>query len=165
MDKNTQLYTLLKDLSLHITDTDDLGQIIGYSVLQSLMQFETTSGSPTEIEFQEIKAIYAGLEETITSCRQEDPYRVLCDLEVDVRQTLDQVISEMNQTKDDASSGSRLIKDIIITLKDGHRHYQDHVKRMGLSLKQSVSDKGEITGWKNILIADYKTVHDIFVYK
>ena len=163
MDKNTQLYTLLKDLSLHVTDADDLGQIIGYSVLQSLLQFETTSGSPTEIEFQEIKAIYTGLEETIAACRQEEPYRVLCELEVHVRKSLDQPRTETEPPQD--STNPKLLKDILSSFKEGHRHYRDNIKRMGLSLRQSVSDKGEIAGWKNILTADYKTVHDIFVYK
>lgn len=168
MDKNTQLYHLLKELGLHVSDRDDLGQIIGYSILNSLLSFKTTSGARTEIEFEEIKAIYAGLEHTISSCRTKNPYHVLCNLETKVRGKVEPLIAQEKPNETNASISppvTKLLHDIISSLTEGQRHYRDHIKRFGLSLKQTVADKGEITGWKNVLIADYKTVRDIFVYK
>ncbi len=52
-----QFYSLFQTLTGYIENKDELGSIVGYSVIGSLINFETNSGSFQEINFEQVKSV------------------------------------------------------------------------------------------------------------
>ncbi|HDD70926.1 MAG TPA: hypothetical protein ENF94_02055 [Candidatus Woesearchaeota archaeon] len=155
-EKERQLYTLIEALDAQTDDKGELGSLISYVILTSLIDFETNTGSEEERRFEEIKAIYTGLEKAIERSREEDSYSVLCELTTQKAKELKQILDKERKIENET-----LLKLIINSLTH-QKNYEDTLKRKGLRLRDNVYDTGILYGRRNILRKNYEAIRDIF---
>jgi len=150
-------------LTTFVDNRDDLGSLVGYTLLDSLYDFRTNSGSEEEIRLQETKAVYEGITNTINEVvenlkrtgGENASYEVLCDKikHVDTRLKHDLAKESTQQ--------SRLLKKILGNLPQ--KGYEDKVRRYGLRLVQTVEQRGEVTQTKEqTMIGDYIDIEACF---
>jgi hypothetical protein len=154
-----QLYTLVPKLASHIEDKDELGAILAYSVVQSLINFQTMTGSEEERMFQEVKRIYAGLEQTIQECSQQSSFMKLCNFQSELNPLLKHlIINNLQETGD-----SQIFNLIASYLSNKKGNYEDMLRRNGLLIIDKIYSRGSLYGTRNILTQDYLVIRDGFV--
>jgi len=155
-----QLYTLITKLSTYVESRDDLGILVGYCVIGSLLDFKTKTGSQQERQFEEIKEIYKGLEKTIATCETNetsDGYIALCEIKNEKESILKKFLSQPLEPKDETPLLTKIISHL--SLK---KNYADVLRRKGIGLINNLNSRGQINGTKNILTKDYHIIEEIF---
>ena len=155
-----QLYSLLSKLSLYVENRDELGSIVGYLVVNSLIDFKTTSRDQQEIQFEEVKKVYSGIENVIESCKETDSYNALCDMHIKVNPFLNEII-ELQEVEPD-KTGSHLLKNISEQLVRRRGSYQDNLRRIGLGFIEEVMAKGAVRRKVDALKKDYDIIKTYF---
>ncbi len=160
--KQVQLYTLFDVLSHYIYNQDELGTVVGYSVLDGLFKFKSQSGSLQEREFQEVKSVYNSLDYVIASCKDKGSYVALCKFQ----SILDPIIQKYISRERTRLSTSGLLKKILKEeISPRRRNHVDILRRDGLKLYQNINDRGALMGNYNILTNDYKNIKEAFNLK
>ena len=160
-----QLYHLLNNLSIRVENRDELGTLVGYCVIESLQGFSPTTGSKEELRFQEIKAVHAGLEQTIDQLAiyaQRIPdysFALMCDKIVATQP----LFCSAQQGDADDENRRELLKAILASLPD--KGYEDRLRRRGLELVESVRSRGSFRGAHDILTADYEDIDYCFALR
>ncbi len=148
---DVQLYTLIDKLRAYISDSDELGLFVSYSLLDSLRNFETDAGSDQERAIQEIKQAHQGLEKAVEACRESQIYEKLCEMRIGVDPLLENVL----QKNTPYTGQSTLMRKIIDASRNHPRNYPDLLRRKGKIICQEVNTQGTITGRRNIQNNDY----------
>ncbi|MFC1741015.1 hypothetical protein ACFL3V_00575 [Nanoarchaeota archaeon] len=152
-----QLYTLLNRLQAYVPNADELGALVGYCIIESLHDFDTNTGSTEQVEFEEIKAVYNGLEQVIESSKENDGYTTLCELKM----TADPWIIESLEPEAGYQRKSTLVQIAMNYLQSSGRDFQDKLRRKGKQIVSDVTSRGPVTGAKNSLSRDYNLVNMI----
>ena len=155
-----QLYSLLNKLALYVENRDELGSIAGYLVVNSLIDFKTNSRDPQEIQFEEVKKIYSGIETVVETCKKTESYHALCDLHIEVNPYLNEIV-EMQQVELDKTR-SPLLKNIVEHLIGRRGSYQDNLRRIGLGFIEEVMAKGAVRRKVDALKKDYDMIETYF---
>ena len=157
--KEKQLYDLIKELDNSVPDKDEIGALIGYSVVRSLFAFNTKSGSDEEIMFEEVKIIRSGIEKAVESCRETDCFMTICEMN-DAVENL-----KINAAKGEYEGKSSLLKMIVGGFAAANRNYEDLLRRSGLKIAEFAREKGRQEGNKNALNNEYQIVKRAFGYR
>ena len=164
-----QFYSLFQTLTGYIENKDELGSIVGYSVIGSLINFETNSGSFQEINFEQVKSVYRGIENVISACEKEDEiahpigFSVYCELRTIVDPFLNEKIEE-HPTMSEVHE-KYFLGEIIKSLSNRRGNYQDHLRREGLALLVDIQMSGSIAGRRNSLLSDFQKMRYNFTGK
>ena len=141
----------------------EMGLLTSYTILEALLGFETSSGSDSERKFEEVKAVYAGLERSLSSC-QEDGYH---DRLAELTTTVDPLIQGFSETPSESVEGlgdSKLLDGTLARLSTNFRRsYADRLKRDGLALYQRMKREGVQRRKVDALNSDYRQIEDVFV--
>jgi hypothetical protein len=157
--KEKQLYCLLDRLSNYVENRDELGSIIGYAVIGSLIDFETNSRDQQEIQFEEIKSVYSGIENAIHTCRkQTNSYEALCDLHLKVQPYMNDQI----KNNDIPNTNSNLLTNIVNNLINRRGNYEDKLRRNGLAILEQVLERGPLRRKIDVLNRDHTTIKTYF---
>ncbi|MBL7050906.1 hypothetical protein ISS04_01955 [Candidatus Woesearchaeota archaeon] len=160
--KQIQLYTLFDTLSHYIYNQDELGTIVGYSVLDGLFKFKSQSGSKQERKFQEIKSVYNSLDYVITSCKDSTSYIALCKFQ----SNLDPIIQKYISGERTKLSESYLLKKVLREeIYPKRKNHVDILRRDGLKLYKGIIERGALMGNHNILTKDYNNIEEAFNLK
>ncbi|MFH1511691.1 MAG: hypothetical protein ABIF10_08430 [Candidatus Woesearchaeota archaeon] len=154
MKDGLQLHSLLNQLSMVVPDRDLYGMLVGYSVMHSLMNFATNTGSAEQAAFEEAKIVYKGLETSIAKCQQQSAYSTLCEFLYPVHEMM----------KEQSGRQSRLYCAAREVVQEKRGSYEDTLRRLGLELQREILAKGKFQGTKNILTEDYKSLQKCFGY-
>lgn len=151
------LYRLVKKLGLSVTDENSVGRLLGYSIVHSLANFETSSGSKEEIRFEEVKAVMAGLEKAIMLCEKENDHSALFSLQPDVDRYLQSIADS------EAYGSKSTLLEILLPNICAAKNYGDRLRRCGLKLYDRIKDEGEKKGNKeSILNSNYESIASAF---
>ena len=170
MDERTNvdksLYTLFRQLANEVPRDDDRASLIGYIILDGLIYFSSLSGSAEERTFQEVRAVYTGLELAIAHCSQDAPdesalaYTFLCGLIARADPLLQRYFSN---PVTNVMGSSRLLSSLLEELFQRPQSYEDRLRRRSLTLMDAVRSRGIIDGRRNILLSDYALLQFHFV--
>ena len=157
----TQLYTLIRNLSLSISDKDELGSIIAFSIITSLLDFSSNSGAEQDIMFEQSTAIYQGLAAAFIECQDTDSFQTVCRLHVQVNDFL------FSATNNDflESQKSPLLQAIVATLLRRRGSIEDVLRRNGIELADAIMDKGPLVRKFDFLTQDYQLIQTHFTMK
>jgi hypothetical protein len=157
--QNFQLYSLLNKLSLHIEDDDELGMILSYSIIDSLTDFNSNSGSNEEIKFEEIKRVYYSIEKIVECYLNNENYNAVLELQSKVEPLLNRIIKEERKEK----LNSSLLERIMDKIKEGNKkNYEDIFRRTGMKLNNEVNFRGPYYRNIDMLKNDYKAIEKSF---
>ncbi|EKD52519.1 MAG: hypothetical protein ACD_62C00002G0011 [uncultured bacterium] len=151
-----QLYTLIHQFSNIVENKDELGSIISYVLVSTLMEFSAQAGSWQEMQVEQIAAIYQGLEDTLDQCRSSDSYQILCALNVKVHEFLKTVETEKDIV------ANPLLKHIMTKLANKRGVPADTFRRSGLALVNAIIERGALTRKVDCLKQDYRIIEVIF---
>jgi hypothetical protein len=157
-EEEPQLYTFVRNLGFHVPNADELGRLVGYSTINSLINFSTNSGSPQEREFQQVKAVHAGLERLLKEAANKESFIVLCELELITDPTLVEYLNNPNSY----TGNSDILTTILKRFTINRRNYKDKIRRHGSAVCEETRQRGIIYGTKNILVTDYRTIQNAF---
>ena len=147
--ETTQLYNLLNNLRSYVSHEGDLATLVGYSVLDSLVNFTSTSGNVQERKFEEIKAVYDGLERMTQKLENEEPYPVKC--------TYVQNVNDYLHSKDNDRQ-STLLRGVNTAISESRRPLEEHMRRLGTAVLFNSERNGPSRGTRNCLCQDYQTI-------
>lgn len=156
----TQLCTLLSTLGASVESQDDLGMLVGYSVMSALINFESSSGSEEERRFEEVKSVYRVLEKTISQCMTNDTFYALSELMEKVEPELPEIFEiPTADLSEEKLSGfeSTLLRTMIknVSFRGG---YRDKLRRVGSRLFSETAASSPSKGTRNILTKDYERI-------
>ena len=173
------LYELLRKLHLQVVNERDLGSLLGYGIVASLLPFQSLSRDETERRYEQVKSCYDGLDLLITSSRMIDSYALVCEMKARVDPAIENYhpslstaesktdpksqASEKSQT--DQENQTDLLSSIFQRLTQRSSfNPEDRLVRDGIALYHRVMDEGKPPeGRKNTLTQDYRSIEDIFV--
>jgi hypothetical protein len=154
----TQLYDLFKQLKLVENGERELGLIISYTVVDSLLGFESSSGSAEERKQQQIKAVYEGLERTIFDCQESDSSSIIFSK----RGTVNPKIQSYHDGSQRDVGESDLLVRIMGKLSTSYsRNPADRLKRDGISLYKEVISEGQKSRKVDALTGDYALIQRV----
>lgn len=154
-----QLYTLLRQLYDLVDHGDQvqLGQLIGFSVINSLISFSTTGVSSEEFSSKETQAIHRGLERTIETCEREG-------VSLPSKRIRDGVVRYLELfTKGRDYSGSNELLALTIKSLHGRPNFEHRIIGKGMNLYEGVLERGSLKGLTNILNGDYEAIEQFFI--
>lgn len=160
------LYTFFRELANGVPRDDDRASLIGYVIVDGLIYFSSPSGSAEERTFQEVRAVYTGLEQAIVHCSQDAPdesalaYTFLCGLKARADPVLQRYF--LSPTTEEVG-GSKLLRSLVEDLSQRPQSYEDRLRRRSLTLMDAVRSRGIIDGRRNILLSDYALLQSHFV--
>lgn len=153
-----QLFSLYQRLEACTENQHELGDALAYSILGSLVSFIPESGAVEEQQFEEVKAVYTGLETAITAAPNRSTFELTSEDRVHISHEISAYL-EGNEKR----YGSRLFADAIRRLATSSaRSYQDRLRKDGITLVHRLQQQGPIKGRKNMLNHDYEMIRDIF---
>jgi hypothetical protein len=153
-----QLYDLFKQLRLIEDGERELGLIISYTVVDSLLDFESPSGSIDERKQQQIKAVYEGLERAISECQEGDSASMIFSR----RGTVDPKIQGYHDGSQRNVGESDLLVRIMGKLSTSYsRNPADRLKRDGIALYHEVISEGQKSRKVDALTGDYALVQRV----
>jgi hypothetical protein len=138
---------------------DGLGSLIGYSILNSLLNFCMSTRSSAEYSYREQKCIYKGLEESVEACKKGD----LTDRLHVLKQTVEPKLAEyLQQDLTDSALGPLTVK-LIDYLKTQPYNHEDSLRRFGISLKLNTpnSDIREYKSNKRKTLYDHNQIENV----
>jgi len=176
-EEQLQLYSILNSLSASVSDKDDLGMLVGYSIVKGLINFKTNTGSKIkhqkrgkkifhpdiieQIHFEEVKNTYNALKNTQKSVLQVGVSSCLSDILSDI----DPKITDLLTTKDYGKIQSMLMKNILASVENSPRTYKDILRRDGLRVTEDVHQRRYFIRPHDFLINDYESIKKCFVDK
>lgn len=168
MGLQRQLFTYFQEIDLHVNSRDELGSILGYSSIGSLLGFTTNTGSAEEKKFEQVKAVYAGLEAVLDNLKSpgegasllnsDSGFAILCGLKMDIDPKVREYLSASppDEESGEFNFGSGLVGLFLAQLSRRRGNYEDHLRRGGLRLMESVYESGPLHGSRRrILLGDY----------
>jgi len=167
------LYDLLTKLKLLVVNERDLGSLLGYGIVASLLPFQSLSRDETERKYGQVKSCYDGLDLLITSSRTIDSYVLVCEMKERVDPAIEQYHPDHSvpeggtDEKSQADQGSQagLLPSIFLRLTQRSSfNPEDRLVRDGIALYHRVMDEGRPPeGRKNTLTQDYRSIEDVFI--
>lgn len=163
-----QLYLLFKQLKQKISDVNDYASILGYAVFDALSSFHLSCSSEEERKFEEVKTVYARLE-NISRAINRDYFTILYDLQERIEKILEKnkpiTIPLYEEETEDSSpfEGSRVFHEILETLESRRGNPLDRLRRSGNDLDSLVEERGLVQGNRNSLCQDYKDLYHSFI--
>ena len=154
---NSQLYNLFNDLSYWINDIDELGILVGFTIVDGLMSFKKKASSYEEQKFEEIKRVYSHLNNALEKCKVDGSYSALCDYKLSVENSLDDII-HVDEEKFDSNLMLAVAQQPFFRRKS----YPDKLRRIGLKLRQTVRERGPMQKPYSWLNKDYGDVLECF---
>ena len=83
--EGVQLYNLVTKYSDYVDNSDDRDILIGYCILDALLNYHSKSNSEEEKLFEEVKSVYTNLKNTLDTIISTDTYTpLLVELKFDV---------------------------------------------------------------------------------
>lgn len=155
---NEKLYFLLKDLSNYVDNQDELGEVIGYSVISSLTDFRSNSGSEQELKFEQVKEVYKTLSSLVEKYHTDKTYYALGSL----RRDIDPLLEKICQNYSDSKNTKYLINKILPELIESKRHYEDILRRAGKKIYDNVFSVGYLERNIDTLKNDFRSLEDAF---
>jgi hypothetical protein len=149
--ENDQLYNLFLKCNKYINDTDDKGIIVGYAVIDALLNTSSDLGSDEEKKFNEVKSVYKTLNSVLLDLMKNETSYVLSDLQYRVEKKLQSKIA----------IESEIMTEFIPTLTK-KKNPINYIKNTGLKLCENIDFKGQHHGTKNILLSDYETIKNTY---
>ncbi len=155
------LYELLTRLKLLVVNERDLGSLLGYGIIDSLLPFQSVSRDEAERNYEQVKLCYAGLDRLVASSRETESYALVCEMKARVDPALKDYLSHQA----DENSKTDLLQSIFLRLTQRSSfNPEDRLVRDGIALYHRVMDEGRPPeGRKNTLTQDYRSIEDIFV--
>lgn len=133
----TQLHPLLRTLEQCVSDRDEYGALVGYVVLRSLADFSPKSAAETERRYEEVKAIYRGLEDALAASIRSSAFSHYCAAKSRIEVLLKQQPMPVPQSSLLSSCLARLVE---------RGNTDDRLRRLGLYLAESVRERGRMQG-------------------
>jgi len=167
-----QLYNLVTKLSSYVDNTDDLGTIVGYSIIGGLNRFNTSVGSksrskkklnPETVEqykFEEVRAVYSQLESTLDSVKNVEFQEIISHLAFKLNPEIEYPIQNSKISR----VNSTLLRNILSNLGT-ERNYQDNLRKNGIKLVDILKSKGSYNRPHDYLSEDYRAIALAFVPK
>jgi len=151
--EDEQLYRLFSKYTNCINNSNDKGIILGYSILEALLNYRNMSNSEEEKVFEEVKHVYEVLKNNLELLISEDTdtTKIIYDIKFKVDEQLQKPIN----------STSKIVLDFVSTLTKKNNQI-DYMKKVGLNLYMKVNDKGPFMGNKNILLNDFETLKETY---
>jgi len=155
------LYELLRKLHLQVVNERDLGSLLGYGIMASLLPFQSISNDGDERKYEQVKSCYDGLDLLIASSRTIDSYALVCEMKTRV----DPALENYPAHQTDENSQTDLLPSIFLRLTQRSSfNPEDRLVRDGIALYHRVMGEGKPPeGRKNTLTQDYRSIEDIFV--
>ncbi len=155
------LYSLIEKVEHHVSSSDDVARVVGYAVLDSLLHFSTSSNSPEEVRFQQVRAVYTSLETFIGKVRDaQDFYPDFAEIQARVDEALKERLAGYSP---ETGKEHYLLPAILHSLYLHQGHFQDRIRRSGAKLVQGAD--GKVPGIRNSLLTDYGKIQDAFVQR
>lgn len=172
-----QLHGLFRKLSLYVDNQRELGLLIGYTIVHSLLDFKSETGAIEERRFEETKTVYAGLERTIEACAkiteggESGPaYSRICELRPSVDKAISEYVPSPNQKRsEDRGEGKKepeerkpesILLNTLLNEFSGQsaRVPADRILKEGMSLYETVLGSGPEMRNKDALTKDYRNL-------
>jgi len=163
-----QLYLVLHNLSPRISDANDYGTFIGYTVFNALNDFHLKTSSKEERLFREVKKIYESFEILLEKLNHSQDYLPsLCEFQNKTEFKLDNFSSAqilpITEVEREGFEGSWIFNGILDTLINRGGNPLDRLRRYGLELDRTVQSRGLIKGNRACLERDYRDLYGCFV--
>ena len=160
-----QLYTLIPELEKYIPHKEELGQILGYVVLNRLLKVSASRFQSRGAKRAEVQLVHRGLSSLLNICRNysregtEDNIgeRVLQNLQEEYKAEFRNIMQ--NQ---DVSPASPLTRDIVKVLRK-KKNYADYLRISGINLIDEVKASSALWTYKDIVSSDYNFLKSSFV--
>ncbi|MGV8162870.1 MAG: hypothetical protein ACP5N2_06085 [Candidatus Nanoarchaeia archaeon] len=149
--EDEQLYKLFNKYAKYVSNSDERGLIIGYSILEALLNHEVKSKAKEEQQFEEIKSIYTTLGKKLDLLMSQEPLNIILT-------TVSEVDSKI---RTEASLKSEIISEFLPILNKKRNSF-NYIRNIGLQIYETVLEKGTFVGTKNILTNDYDTIKETF---
>lgn len=153
-----QLFYLLDNLGRFVNDEDELGSIVGYTLIDGLNHFKKDSARHSKIKYDQVRCVYDSFNTTIAECRNEESSSVLFKLQDCLDPRIEHYLGGFSEEIE-----SDLLKKIIHAFNIKGGTFQDRIRRYGLDLKKKLENVGESYGKTNILLSDYRSISDCFI--
>ncbi|VVB78696.1 Uncharacterised protein [uncultured archaeon] len=166
--EDRQLFFIFNTLAPRVSDSNDYGTIIGYTVFNSLKNFRLISSSSEERLFHEVKNAYTHFENLIKKIKSSDNYTPhLFELQNNTESALEEYsktrIPSINQIPESEFEGSWIFTGILDTLFNRGGNHLDRLRRYGLELDRAVQRRGVVKGNRSCLERDYRDLYTCFV--
>jgi hypothetical protein len=157
-----QLYYLFKKLGDVVEDRDELGMLIGYSIVSSLLGLTSNTPLRRERRAEALVAVHEGLEKTLQDCTAAGSYPTLLSL-----QSLIETYSNLESPETSgAEQKKRKVPRIKKTLlKNPGSFYCDQLRKKGLRILSQTSARGAYESRSDILNKDYNILESCFAEK
>lgn len=154
---NTQLYILIDKLSSKVNDDSSLGLLIGYSVAESLLNFNPVPYGREPRAFKEIWEIYSGLSKSLETV-SDGVYPLITNLKKHIEPDLKHNITENEITNNE----SNLLALLVSSLKRKNTSLEEYFKNLGTTLTKNALNRGYMNYAINrIYTEDYKQLENI----
>ena len=166
--EHRQLSLIFKNLSPRISDANDYGTIIGYTVFNALNHFHLITSSREERIFKEVKKTYGAFEVLLKKLNESQDYpSSLYQLHNQTESALEAFsstpIPRITEIPVEDFEGSWIFSGILDTLFNRGGNPLDRLRRYGLELDRNVQARGLIKGNKTSLERDYRDLYSCFV--
>lgn len=168
---NVQLYRLIFNyLQPRVESSDDLGTLVGYSVIKALLDFKApriksksrkwriVKKIEKDLKLGELNAVYSGLQKTILDVNEKGTFQSLSNLVQETNFKINELMSSQQIEK----QKSVLLKNTLLCLDSKRANYEEKLRIRGLSIIDYLNQKGPIAG-RSDFIKDYETLESRFV--
>lgn len=162
-----QFYYLFKALDDLVQSSDELGTIIGYSIIVSTqVNLPPVSNTKKKRKVEVLNAVYDGLEKTIGDCAPEGgSYEAMRSLQELVVNYLTQEREADKKKAEEGDGFSRKkgpvkLKETLFSIERGF--YWDQLRKNGLKLVNAVYRRGDLKNPQNIVQKDYALLESYF---
>jgi len=163
-----QLALVFHNLSPRVSDANDYGTMIGYTVFNSLNNFHLITSSQEERIFKEVKRTYDHFDVLLKKIKDSGDYLPgLCELQNKTESDLDRFsslrIQPITEIPKQGFEGSWIFNGILDTLFNRGGNPLDRLRRYGIELDRTVQSRGLIKGNRACLERDYRDLYSCFV--
>ena len=156
--QENSLFSLIKRLDDIVINRHDLGLLIGYSIINRLLDFDTNTGSDEQLRFEEIKAVRNEIERVTSACIEKGSVSTLLDIRPRVESEIEKLIES-----GEYAGKSGILKGIIPVLSASRKSYEDRIRRNGLRLQTEIYDRGVPKRLRESLESDYAAIDVAFM--
>jgi hypothetical protein len=154
--KKFQLYFLLGELGEKVNNQDDLGILVGYSVINSLSSFNSRADCETR-RLEEARKVCEGLDGVIVQFLNSDCDfdSVFYNLKERVNPVVDYSLSELkrgivDESEDVVKNRSEIFRGFLRLQNGSEGNYGDCLRRSGINLQRNVKERGYLKGDKRV---------------
>ena len=154
-----QLSVLCRELAKYIPNRDELGSVIGYSVVAGLLQ-QTETSATEQRKWEQTRWIYQKLEGAIDICKSfsGDPtnrgYSLFCSLKVSIDPLLVRPLGDQ--------SSDMLTQRVLDYVSHARGSREDRLRRSGLALLEQIEKEGDLARPVDALTCDYNKIEGNF---